>query len=106
MGHQGGWPLNIFLNAQGRALLRRRLSAQGRAAGPARLQPRARPTWPTLYRDKPDEVAQNAQAVFEQLANLLDRDMRGPAGSHPARRRRLRIGQRFDIFFGGMIGST
>ncbi len=35
MGHQGGWPLNIFLNAKGHALLRRRLSAQGRAAGPA-----------------------------------------------------------------------
>ena len=38
MGHPGGWPLNLFLNARGRALFRRRLSCRKEERhGPARL---------------------------------------------------------------------
>ena len=40
---------------------------------------------------------------FDQLSNLLNRDMRGPADDIQIDIAALRIGQRYDIFLGGQL---
>ncbi len=102
MGHQGGWPLNIFLNAKGQPFfVCGFLPKEERLGQPAFT--RVLTDMAALYRDKPEEVAKNAQAVFDQLNNLLDRDMRGPADGIQLDIAALRIGQRYDIFLGGQL---
>ena len=103
MGHQGGWPLNIFLNAKGQPFfVAGYLPPEDRASQPALR--RVLNDMAALYRDKPDDVARSAQLAYDQTANLLDRDMRGAPETIQLDVAAMRIGQRYDIFLGGQIG--
>ena len=102
MGHQGGWPLNIFLNSNGQPFfVGGYLGKEERFGQPPFM--RVLTEIATLYRDRPEEAAKNAQTVTDQLANLLDRDMRGQAEEIQIDAAALRIGQRYDIFLGGQL---
>jgi uncharacterized protein YyaL (SSP411 family) len=97
-GNQGGWPLTAFLTPKGEPFL------IGTYFQPA--------TFKTLlgqvvdvYRDEGDKVTQNVERVNELLGNLWSRDLRGPLGDQPLDLAGLRIGQRYDLFFGGMTGQ-
>ena len=102
MGHNGGWPLNIFLNAKGYPFfVAGYLPKEERLGQPAFT--RVLSDMAALYRDKPEEVARSAQAAFDQLVNLHDRDMRGQAETIQLDIAALRMGQRYDIFLGGQL---
>jgi uncharacterized protein len=104
MGHQGGWPLNLFLNAKGYPyFVAGYLPKEDRLNQPAFS--RVLTDMAALYRDKPDDVAQSAQVAYERTANLLDRNMRGQPEAIQLDVASMRIGQRYDIFLGGQIGN-
>jgi uncharacterized protein YyaL (SSP411 family) len=104
MGHQGGWPLNIFLNAKGYPyFVAGYLPKEDRLNQPAFS--RVLTDMAALYRDKPDDVARSAQVAYERVANLLDRNMRGQPEAIQLDVAGMRIGQRYDIFMGGQIGQ-
>jgi uncharacterized protein YyaL (SSP411 family) len=104
MGHQGGWPLNLFLNAKGYPyFVAGYLPKEDRLNQPAFN--RVLTDMAALYRDKPDDVAQSAQVAYERAANLLDRNMRGQPEAIQLDVAGMRIGQRYDIFLGGQIGN-
>ncbi len=102
MGHQGGWPLNIFLTPQGRPYFVAGYLPDTEKLGQPAFT-RVLTDMADMYRDKREEVEKNAQAVFDQMSNLLDRDMRGPADSIQLDIGALRMGQRYDIFLGGQL---
>jgi uncharacterized protein YyaL (SSP411 family) len=103
MGHQGGWPLNIFLNAKGQPFFVGGYLPDVEKLGQPAFT-RVLTDMADMYRDKREEVDRNAQTVFDQMSNLLDRDMRGPADAIQIDIAALRIGQRYDIFLGGQLG--
>jgi hypothetical protein len=104
MGHQGGWPLNIFLNAKGQPyFVAGYLPTEDRQNQPALC--RVLTDMAALYRDRPDDVARSAQLAYEQTANLLDRNMRGAPEAIQLDVAAMRIGQRYDIFLGGQVGA-
>ncbi|HKD48050.1 MAG TPA: thioredoxin domain-containing protein [Rhizomicrobium sp.] len=104
MGHAGGWPLNIFLTGKGLPFfVVGYLPKEERLGQPAFS--RLLTDIAALYRDKPDEVARNAQVAYERVATLLDRDMRGQAEAIQLDVAAMRMGQRYDIFLGGQIGQ-
>ncbi len=103
LGHQGGWPLNIFLNAKGYPFFVGGYLPKEEKFGQPPFT-RVLNDMTALYRDRPEEVAQNAQRFYDQLVNLHDRDMRGPAETIQLDIAAMRIGQRYDIFLGGQLG--
>jgi len=97
-GGQGGWPLTAFLTPKGDPFV---LGTY--------FQPE---TFKTLldqvtgvYRDEGDKIAENTERMNGLLANLWSRDLRGPLGDAPLDLAGLRVGQRYDVFFGGMTGQ-
>ena len=104
MGHQGGWPLNIFLTPDGRPFW---------VAG--YLNPTDAPEQPNLRRLAADnaELWKNDRAraentgnqVHAAVENLYNRDMSATQDQMNLDLAALRIGQRFDIFFGGLQGA-
>jgi hypothetical protein len=102
MGHQGGWPLNIFLNAKGQPYFVAGYLPDVEKLGQPAFS-RVLTDMADMYRDKREDVDRNAQNVFDQLSNLLDRNMRGPADTIQLDIAALRIGQRYDIFLGGQL---
>ena len=104
MGHQGGWPLNMFLNAKGMPFfVVGYLSKEERLGQPALS--RVLTDVAALYRDKPEDAANGAQVAYERVAVLLDRDMRGQPEGIQLDVAAMRMGQRYDIFLGGQIGN-
>jgi uncharacterized protein YyaL (SSP411 family) len=105
MGHSGGWPLNIFLTPDGAPFFVTGF-----------LPPEAQPGQVTfrqllidtaaLYKERPHEVAVNSARVLEELNKIFEREMRGSLESIQTEWAAVRIGQRFDIFMGGMIGAN
>ncbi|HTC84359.1 MAG TPA: thioredoxin domain-containing protein, partial [Rhizomicrobium sp.] len=103
MGHNGGWPLNCFLTPKGVPFF-----AVGFLPREERLgQPAFKKVLTdlaALYRERPDQVAQNSNAILQQMESNNNREMRGPVESITLDMAALRVGQRFDIFMGGLIG--
>jgi uncharacterized protein YyaL (SSP411 family) len=105
MGHSGGWPLTMFLTPSGEPFLAGGyLPKEERGDLPAFT--RALKTGAELYRDKPEQVASMNQQVIHSLNSLWNRDLRAAQGLPPDTldAAAIRIGQRFDIFYGGVTG--
>jgi hypothetical protein len=103
LGTQGGWPLTMFLTPTGEAF-----------AGNTYLPPVERQgalSFRTVvdnvlrfYRDEPEKLAQLTQDMTAKYAELWNRDLRGPLEQSPVDAAAIRIGQRYDVFFGGLLG--
>ena len=105
MGHQGGWPLNMFLNTKGWPFfVAGYLPKEERLGQPAFT--RVLTDMAALWRDKRDEINNNAQVAYDRVATLLDRNMRGQPEAIQIDVAAMRMGQRYDIFLGGQIGPT
>ncbi|HEY2070492.1 MAG TPA: thioredoxin domain-containing protein [Rhizomicrobium sp.] len=105
MGHTGGWPLTMFLTPHGEPFLAGGyLPKEERGELPAFK--RALQTGADFFRDKPDQVANMNQQVLQSLNSIYARDMRSPQGlpSSTLDSSAIRVGQRFDIFYGGVTG--
>ncbi len=105
MGHTGGWPLTMFLTPHGEPFLAGGyLPKEERGEMPAFK--RALTRGAEFYRDKPNDVAGMNQQVMQSLHSVWARDMRSPEGlpGTTLDNAAIRIGQRFDIFYGGVTG--
>ena len=105
MGHSGGWPLSLFLTAEGVpyfvAGYMPKDERMDRPAFRRILDELAR-----VYRDQPEDVVRNVAAVMEQLNKNFNLDMQGSLDAIQIEMASIRIGQRYDIFMGGLIGTT
>jgi len=104
MGNNGGWPLNIFLTPKAIPFAAGTYLPHEERQG----QPPFRKVLGDviqLYREQSEQVAQITTAATQQLDNLWNRDMRGPIDPTMLDTGALRIGQRFDVFFGGQTGN-
>jgi uncharacterized protein YyaL (SSP411 family) len=105
MGGKGGWPLTAFLTPAGEIFY-----------GGTYFAPIDKPDMPSfksvlnavlnLYTAQPEDVAKVNARVSEQYAGLWNRNMRGPMMQAPLDEAALRIGQRYDMFYGGLLGLT
>ncbi len=105
MGHSGGWPLSMFLTAQGTPFVAGTYFPKEERAGQA-------PPFHTMlsnvmrsWREQQAEIETTAVNLMNGLNTLWRRDMRGPIDAGTLDSAALRIGQRFDIFFGGLGGA-
>ncbi len=104
MGHSGGWPLNAFLAPSGVPFfLMGFLPREERLGQPA--FGKVLMDMAALCRDRPDQVTQNTEAVMQRLEATHNRDMRGALETIALDMGAMRIGQRFDIFMGGVTGA-
>jgi uncharacterized protein YyaL (SSP411 family) len=104
VGHSGGWPLNVFLTAEGVPyFLTGTMPKDDRADQPSFR--RVLTDMAGVFKDRPEEVARNVTALQDQLNQLFNRDMRGGLDTIKMEMAALRIGQRFDVFMGGLIGT-
>ena len=104
MQHPGGWPLNIFLNHDG---------APWWVTG--YQPPQELPDNPSfrrvieecaqLWKNERARAEDTAAKVTEAVENLYNRDMTSAQESMNLDLTALRIAQRYDIFFGGMLGT-
>jgi len=104
MSHPGGWPLNIFLRPDGIPYW---------ATG--YLPYEAKPDMPSfrsvlsdtaeLWKIDRPRVDDIAGKVRETVENLYNRDMTTGQESMNLDLAALRIAQRYDVFFGGMLGN-
>jgi uncharacterized protein YyaL (SSP411 family) len=110
MGHSGGWPLNVFLMPDGVPFfVAGFLGRDAIPPGPSGERPafasivteRA-----TAYREQPAETAATSTQVLDELKKIFEREMRGGLESMNIDLGAIRIGQRFDIFLGGLVGAT
>jgi uncharacterized protein YyaL (SSP411 family) len=105
MGHSGGWPLTMFLTPDGKPYLAGGYISPDRARGTNAfrdvLTEAAR-----IYREDPERVSRTTGTVQASLADLWSRDFRTAGFPNSVLEyTTIRIGQRFDIFYGGIIGA-
>jgi uncharacterized protein YyaL (SSP411 family) len=104
MGRAGGWPLTMFLTARGEPYLTGTYFPKTERPGQRTFTSVLRDA-AQIYRERSQEIATSTAKLTEQLNTLWNRDMRGPLDSSVLDNVALRIGQRFDIFYGGMHGD-
>jgi uncharacterized protein YyaL (SSP411 family) len=103
MGHQGGWPLNIFLRPDGVPFYvsgYHPLEERGGLKAVSVLLEEAR----AIFYDDKERLNHNAELIRDGLVSMHDRDMRTNPENVNLDLAALRIAQRFDIFFGGLLG--
>ena len=105
MGHVGGWPLNLFLNADGVPI-----SVGGFVsnipAGEGRTFKSIVGDIITLIKDRPEEAANNSAQVMERMNVMYNSPTHGSLESIQMEMTAIRIGQRYDIFMGGLTGPN
>ena len=104
MGVNGGWPLTMFLTPKGEPFFAGTyFPPEDRFGQPAFskvLEDVAR-----VYHEQPEPVAETIARVNQQLIALWARDHRGQLNGSVLDDCAIRIGQRFDIFYGGISGE-
>ncbi|HEY0105807.1 MAG TPA: thioredoxin domain-containing protein [Rhizomicrobium sp.] len=104
IGHNGGWPLTAFLDPQGTPFAIGGYFPKEERAGQPQPFRRAIAEVARTYRES-DAFQTAAANIRTQMDAFWNRDLRGPvdAGTHDSAA--LRVGQSFDIFFGGVTGT-
>jgi hypothetical protein len=105
MGYQGGWPLTVFLNARGEPFF-----VGGYFPNEERMgQPAFKKVLEdisTRFREHADTVSETAGRVSQALSLQWTRDARGQLDPRLLDIVSVHIAQRFDVFYGGLTGST
>ncbi|HEY2447102.1 MAG TPA: thioredoxin domain-containing protein [Rhizomicrobium sp.] len=104
LGHTGGWPLTMFLTPQGEPFYAGAYFPKEERFGQPAFK-RLLPEVARLFREQPDPVANTTARVQQTFANLWARDLRGNLDGTVLDQSAIRIGQRFDIFHGGISGA-
>jgi len=104
LGQTGGWPLTAFLTPTGEPFVigsyypkEERL---GRPAFQRVLEDVAR-----IWREQPEPVANTGARVQEVFSTLWGRNLSGPFDPIMLDMTAVHVGQRFDMFYGGMTGA-
>jgi uncharacterized protein YyaL (SSP411 family) len=105
MGARGGWPLTMFLTPKG-------VPYFSGTYFPKEDRPPTQPAFKTvltdvskLYNEKASEVSDATARIQTQIEELWNRNMRGQLDGQTLDAVALRVGQRFDIFYGGITGT-
>jgi uncharacterized protein YyaL (SSP411 family) len=104
LGHTGGWPLTMFLTPQGEPFYAGAYFPREERFGQPAFK-HVLPEVAKLYREQPDPVANTTARVQQTFANLWARDLRGSLDSSVLDQTAIRVGQRFDMFYGGISGA-
>ena len=104
MGQTGGWPLTMFLTPQGDPFLAGAYFPKEERFGQRAFR-QVIPDVARAFHEQPDPVANTTARVHQALANLWARDLRGTLDGGTLDQCAIRIGQRFDIFYGGLTGA-
>lgn len=104
MGKAGGWPLTMFLTPKGVPFFTGTYFPREERFGQPSFKSILSDV-PKIYRDKAEEIASSTGKLTEQLDRLWNRDMRGQIDPSALDNVAIRVGQRFDIFYGGMQGE-
>jgi len=104
MGHGGGWPLTIFLTPKGVPFWVGTYSPKEERLGMTPFKT-VLDQVSKIYKEQPQPIAEGADRLLQQLNTLFGRDMRGPIDNTFLDTAAIRIGQRYDIFFGGTTGQ-
>ena len=105
LGSSGGWPLTIFLTPDGVPFFAGTYSPKEARLGMTPFRT-VLETVSTLYRDNPEPVQRNGEQLIAQLKQVFNRDMGGQIDASALDGAAIRIGQRFDVFFGGPVGQA
>ncbi len=104
MGHQGGWPLTMFLTPAGEPFFAGTYfpneSRFGQVPFKTVLNDVAR-----IWREQQEPVANTTERVQQALASLWSRDLRAQVHPRILDDLAVHVGQRFDVFFGGVTGA-
>ena len=104
MGHQGGWPLNMFLTSRGEPFMVGGYFPRDDRANQPSFK-RVLPEVAKLYSEQPEPVANTIARVQGALAQLWARDLRARLDSTTVDVVAIKCAQRYDIFYGGMTGA-
>ena len=99
----GGWPLNLYLTPEGVPFFVHQFMPKEERLG--------QPAFRTVlnegiarWTDRPDEVREQTAMLRNALETLYGVDMSAPPETVQLDLASLRVGQRYDIFFGGQVG--
>ncbi|HXL99403.1 MAG TPA: thioredoxin domain-containing protein [Rhizomicrobium sp.] len=106
MGHTGGWPLTMFLTPRGEPYIAAGYLSRGDRQGTPDFK-RALQQAAQIYRDEPERVGAVNQTVAQSLTKLWGRNLSLPPEMPVISLdfAAMRIGQRFDVFHGGVTGA-
>lgn len=105
MGHNGGWPLTIFLTPKGAPYYVGSYFGDERK-GDVPSFTEAVTEMGKRYREQPEQVQQTGAQFINALNVLWNRDMRGNLENDFIDTSAIRIAQRFDLFYGGLEGQV
>jgi hypothetical protein len=110
MGHSGGWPLNMFLMPDSAPFFFAGfLSRDASPAAPGGPRPAFAEVLDDrikAFKEQPAEMAAVGAQVLTELHRIYEREMRGGLEQIQIDLASIRIGQRFDIFMGGLTGAS
>jgi len=104
LGHQGGWPLTMFLTPRGEPYFAGAYFPNEERFGQPAFR-RVLEEVARIYREQPEPVANTVARVQQNFANLWSRDTSAPLDGALLDQAAIKIGQRFDIFYGGLLGT-
>jgi uncharacterized protein len=104
LGHQGGWPLTMFLTPRGEPFVAGAYFPKEDRLGQPAFK-RVLPEVLRLYNDQPEPVANTVARVQTAFAQLWGRDLRGPLDGTVVDQAAVKCAQRYDIFYGGITGA-
>ncbi|HWU25374.1 MAG TPA: thioredoxin domain-containing protein, partial [Rhizomicrobium sp.] len=104
MGHQGGWPLTMFLTPKGEPFVAGGYFPKDDRANQASFK-RILPEVTRVFSEQSEPVANTVARVRGTLAQLWARDLKGPLDSTSVDIVAVKCAQRYDIFYGGMTGA-
>ncbi|HEY5346638.1 MAG TPA: thioredoxin domain-containing protein [Rhizomicrobium sp.] len=103
LGHGGGWPLTMFLNARGEPFFAAGYMPAGDLSGQQSFKA-VLGTVNGIYADKKPEIADAIARLTQTLNQTYNSDFRPASENVSLDIAGIRIGQRFDLFMGGVIG--
>ena len=105
MAHTGGWPLNVFLTPNGAPFwVTGYLPLEDKPDGPSFR--RVASDTAALWKDERPRAEETGGKVRAAVENLYNRDMTITQENMNLDLAAVRIGQRHDVFFGGLQGQT
>jgi len=104
MGHAGGWPLNIFLRPDGVPFWVAGYQPKDDKPEIPSFARVARETL-AIWKDDRARADDTAEKIKAAVENLYNRDMSQSGEQLNLDLSALRVAQRYDIFFGGLLGG-
>ena len=104
LGHQGGWPLTMFLTPRGEPFVAGAYFPKEDRAGQPAFR-RVLPEIVRLYNEQPEPIANTVARVQTAFSQLWGRDLRGPLDGTVLDIAAVKCAQRYDIFYGGITAT-